>query len=138
MNDRTALVSEMLEGYASANADMISLVDGMVVRATPKPHGLVGLVVGNGSGHEPALIGWVGFGLLDVNVPGPVFASPGPAQILAGIREADRGAGVLLLVSSHAGDIMNASLALREAEAVGVEVALGALDVGHEVVIIAD
>jgi phosphoenolpyruvate---glycerone phosphotransferase subunit DhaK len=121
-NDRTALVAEMLEGYVAANGDVIALSDGMVVRARRKGDGLVGLVVANGSGHEPAMIGWVGQGLLDVNVPGPVFSSPGPARILAGLREADRGAGVLLLVSSHAGDIMNASLAMADAEGLGLSV----------------
>lgn len=114
------LVAEMLEGYVLAHQDVIALHDGMVVRARPKPAGRVGLVIGNGSGHEPAMIGWVGHGLLDVNVPGAVFSSPGPSRILDGIRAADRGAGVLLLVSSHAGDIMNASLAIADAEAEGL------------------
>jgi phosphoenolpyruvate---glycerone phosphotransferase subunit DhaK len=123
-NDRTAVVAEMLEGYAAANADVIALSDGMVIRAKRKAEGLVGLVVANGSGHEPAMIGWVGQGLLDVNVPGPVFSSPGPGRILAGLREADRGAGVLLLVSSHAGDIMNASVAMADAEGLGLNVAM--------------
>jgi dihydroxyacetone kinase len=127
INGRDDLVGEMLEGYAWANSEVISLTDGLVVRARPKADGLVGLVVGNGSGHEPALIGWVGPGLLDVNVPGPVFSSPGPARILAGIRAADRGAGVLLLVSSHPGDIMNASLAMAEAEDLGLKVAIEVL-----------
>lgn len=113
-------VEEMLEGYAAAHSDIISLSDGLVVRAVPKPQGHVGLVIGNGSGHEPAMIGWVGEGLFDVNVPGPVFSSPGPAGILAGIKAADRGGGVLLLVSSHAGDIMNATLAIAEAEDEGI------------------
>lgn len=122
INRPEALVQEMLEGYTLANADVVALSDGLVVRARPKPPGLVGLVVANGSGHEPAMIGWVGLGLLDVNVPGPVFSSPGPARIVAGIREADRGAGVLLLVSSHAGDIMNASAAISEAEDLGLKV----------------
>lgn len=122
VNDPGALVSEMLEGYASANADVIALVDGLVVRAKPKQPGRVGLVVGNGSGHEPAMVGWVGSGLLDVNVPGAIFSSPGPARILAGLRAADRGAGVLLLVSSHAGDIMNATLAVRDAGQAGLSV----------------
>jgi len=112
----------MLEGYVAAHDSVIALSDGMVVRARPKPAGHVGLVVANGSGHEPALIGWVGPGLLDVNVPGPIFASPGPARIVAGLRLADRGAGVLLLVSSHAGDIMNASMSLTKAEAEGLRV----------------
>jgi phosphoenolpyruvate---glycerone phosphotransferase subunit DhaK len=123
-NDRTNLVSEMLQGYTAANADVIALSDGLVIRTRRKPHGLVGLVVANGSGHEPAMIGWVGHGLLDVNVPGPVFSSPGPARILAGLNEADRGAGILLLVSSHAGDIMNASLAVSEAEQQGLNVTM--------------
>jgi phosphoenolpyruvate---glycerone phosphotransferase subunit DhaK len=118
------LVREMLEGYVQANAEVIALSDGLVVRARPKSHGLVGLVVGNGSGHEPALVGWVGRGLLDVNVPGPVFSSPGSGRILAGIRAADRGAGVLLLVSSHPGDVMNASLAVADAEALGLNVTM--------------
>lgn len=122
-NDRADVVAEMLEGYCAAHADVIALSDGLVIRARRKPDGHVGIVVANGSGHEPAMIGWVGFGLLDVNVPGPIFTSPGPARILAGIRAADRGAGVLLLVSSHAGDIMNASIAMSEAEREGLGVA---------------
>ena len=115
-------VREMLEGYAAAHSDIIRLSDqGLVVRAVPKPAGHVGVVIGNGSGHEPAMIGWVGEGLFDVNVPGPIFSSPGPGGILRGIKAADRGGGVLLLVSSHAGDIMNASLAIDDAEDEGIE-----------------
>lgn len=114
-------VQEMLEGYAAAHADLIQLVDGLIVRANPKPAGRVGVVIGNGSGHEPAMIGWVGEGLFDVNVPGPVFSSPGPVPIVAGIKAADRGAGVIVLVSSHAGDIMNASLAIEEAADAGID-----------------
>ena len=126
-NDRKNIVEEMLEGYIAAHSNLIALSNGLVVRASRKPEGRVGLVVANGTGHEPAMIGWVGPGLLDVNVPGPIFSSPGPAQIVAGIKEADRGAGVLLLVSSHAGDIMNATLALEEAESAGLQVAMAIL-----------
>lgn len=121
LNDPAHAVAEMLEGYAAAHSDIIRLSGGMVVRATAKPPGHVGVVIGNGSGHEPAMIGWVGEGLLDVNVPGPIFSSPGPGGILEGIRAADRGGGVLLLVSSHAGDIMNATLAIDEAEDEGID-----------------
>jgi dihydroxyacetone kinase len=66
------------------------------------------------------MVGWVGHGLLDVNVPGPVFSAPGPGPIVAGIKAADRGAGVLLLVSSHAGDIMNGILAISDASSAGL------------------
>jgi len=68
--------TEMVEGYVAAYPDIICLDDdGLVVRATPKPAGKVGLVIGNGTGHEPAMIGWVGHGLFDVNVAGPLFTS---------------------------------------------------------------
>lgn len=123
INDPARVVSDMLEGYVAAHRDVIRLdADGNVVRAIPKERGKVGLVIGNGSGHEPAMIGWVGPGLFDVNVPGPVFAAPGPARIATGIRSADRGAGVLLCVSHHAGDLMNARLALEMAHGEGIDV----------------
>ena len=80
INDRKDLLMEMLEGYSAAYADVIRLTDqGLIVRAEPKPQGRVGLVIGNGTGHEPAMIGWVGEGLFDVNVPGQIFTAPGPA-----------------------------------------------------------
>jgi dihydroxyacetone kinase-like protein len=116
INDPADAVAEMVEGYAAAHQHLIRLDEhGNVVRTHPKEHGKVGLVIGNGSGHEPAMIGWVGPGLFDVNVPGPIFTAPGPAALVRGIEAADRGAGVLLCVSQHAGDVMNARLALEEA-----------------------
>ena len=50
LNNPADAVEEMLEGYAAAHSDVIRLSDGMVVRATPKPEGQVGVVIGNGSG----------------------------------------------------------------------------------------
>lgn len=116
------IVPEMLEGFAAAYADLVRLTaDGLIVRRTPKAPGKVGLIIGNGSGHEPAMIGWVGPGLFDVNVPGDIFTAPGPDKILRGIKAADRGAGVLVCVSHHAGDLLNAELALEQAQAEGIE-----------------
>jgi dihydroxyacetone kinase-like protein len=110
------MVGEMLQGYVAANRHLIALDEqGDVVRSTPKESGKVALVIGNGSGHEPAMVGWVGRGLFDVNVPGPIFASPGPARLTRAIVGADRGAGVLVCVSNHAGDRMNAEIALEAA-----------------------
>ncbi len=116
------ILSDMLNGFAQAYADIVRLTDnGLIVRRKPKPQGKVGLVIGNGSGHEPAMIGLVGEGLFDVNIPGEIFTAPGPERIVEGIREADRGAGVLVCVSHHAGDLMNAELALELCEAEGIE-----------------
>ncbi len=116
------ILSEMLAGFAAAYGDIVRLTDeGLIVRAEPKAQGKVGLVIGNGSGHEPAMIGLVGSGLFDVNVAGEIFTAPGPERILAGIKAADRGAGVLVCVSHHAGDLLNAELALELCEAEGID-----------------
>jgi dihydroxyacetone kinase-like protein len=115
------ILPEMLEGLALAYPQFVQVTeDGLVVRARPKDSGKVGLVIGNGSGHEPAMIGFVGEGLFDVNVAGEIFTAPGPERIVAGIRAADRGAGVLLCVSHHAGDRMNAEIALELCELEGI------------------
>jgi dihydroxyacetone kinase-like protein len=122
INEPNAIMQEMLEGFSSAYGDIVRLTDeGLIVRRQPKAAGRVGLVIGNGSGHEPAMIGWVGSGLFDANVPGPIFTAPGPARLLQGIRAADRGAGVLVCVSHHAGDLLVAEMALEEAEYEGIE-----------------
>lgn len=108
------VVSDMLAGFGAAYSDTVRLTDdGLVLRAAPKAPGKVALVIGCGSGHEPAMIGWVGPGLFDVNIAGEIFTAPGPERIVQGIKAADRGAGVLVCVSHHAGDLLNAELALE-------------------------
>ena len=114
INQPENIVSEMLDGFCAAYGDIVRLTDeGLLVRATPKAPGKVALVIGCGSGHEPAMIGWVGRGLFDVNIAGEIFTAPGPDRIVQGIKAADRGAGVLVCVSHHAGDLLNAELALE-------------------------
>ena len=122
INQPENLVNEMLEGFCAAYSDIVRLDGGRIVlRARPKAPGKVALVIGCGSGHEPAMTGWVGEGLFDVNIAGEIFAAPGPDQMLAGIRAADCGGGVLVCVSHHAGDRLNAELALELCEAEGVQ-----------------
>ncbi len=121
INQPEDIQREMLEGLAAAYGDVVRLTDdGLIVRRKAKAVGKVGLVIGNGTGHEPAMIGLIGPGWLDVNVPGGIFAAPGPERIVDGIRAADRGAGVLLLVSHHEGDRINAEIALELCAAQGI------------------
>ncbi len=122
INNSSNLVPEMLEGFASAYPNIVRLTDkGLIVRRHPKAKDKVALVIGNGSGHEPAMIGWVGPGLFDVNIPGDIFTAPGPNRIVEGIKAVHSEAGVLLCVSHHAGDLMNAEVALEDAEAEGLD-----------------
>ncbi|MEM7029953.1 MAG: dihydroxyacetone kinase subunit DhaK [Chloroflexota bacterium] len=122
INDPQNLLPEMLEGFATAYHDIVELTDnGLIVRQTPKPNDKVAIVIGNGTGHEPAMIGWVGSGLFDLNIPGDIFTAPGPGRIVEGIKAVHREAGVLVCVSHHAGDLMNAEAALEDAEDEGLE-----------------
>ncbi len=122
INQPEAIVDEMLQGFCTAYSHIVKLQgERLVLRAQPKDAGKVALVIGCGSGHEPAMVGWVGRGLFDVNIAGEIFTAPGPQRIVAGIRAADRGGGVLVCVSHHEGDRLNAELALELCEAEGIE-----------------
>jgi len=123
LNDPDNLVAELLEGYTLAYEDKIRLTDsGLVVRAAPKADGKVGLVTLGGSGHEPALSGFVGEGMLDVSVPGEIFAAPGAPACLEALKLADRGAGVVFIVLNHSGDVLAANMTMQMVQKEGLNV----------------
>lgn len=123
INSPDHLVPELLEGFALANRGKVALVgDRLVVRATPKGENNVALVTLGGSGHEPALSGFVGEGMLDISVPGEIFAAPGPPRVIEALRLANRDAGVLFVVLNHAGDVMSANICMEMAEREGLKV----------------
>jgi dihydroxyacetone kinase-like protein len=123
INDPDNLVAELLEGFAGAYSNKVRLTgDRLVERSTAKADGKVGIVTLGGSGHEPGLSGFVGEGLLDVSVPGEIFAAPGPNRCLDALKLADRGAGVVFVVLNHEGDVMSARLANQLAEKEGLRV----------------
>src|SRR5436309_14749083 len=107
INKPENVVKELLEGYTLAYPDKVHLAgNNLVVRAVPKAIGRVGIVTLGGSGHEPGLSGFVGEGMLDISVPGEIFAATGAPRCLEAIRMAERGAGVLFVDLNHAGDVM--------------------------------
>ena len=123
INDPDTLVNELLEGFALANSSKVQLAsENLVVRAKPKSQDKVALVTLGGSGHEPALSGYVGEGMLDVSVPGEIFAAPGPPRVIEAIRAVRRDAGVLFVVLNHAGDVMSANVVMQMAESEGLNV----------------
>lgn len=123
LNQPENIVHELLEGYAAAYPQKVRLAqDYLVVRAIPKAMGKVGVVTLGGSGHEPGLSGFVGTGMLDVSVPGEIFAAPGAPRCLQALKLADRGAGVLFVVLNHAGDVLSANLTLEMARKQGLNV----------------
>lgn len=116
INDPNAVVSECLRGIELAHPELKYTPELEVISRKEKRPGKVGIVSGGGSGHEPAHAGYVGVGMLDAAVAGNMFSSPSPDRIIEGIKEADGGAGVLLVIKNYSGDIMNFEMAADMAE----------------------
>lgn len=117
------VVREALAGVAAAHADLrVDLENVFVARSDAPVSGKVGLVSGGGSGHEPLHGGFVGRGMLDAAVPGEVFTSPVPDQILAATKAVDGGAGVVHIVKNYTGDVMNFQMAAELAADDGIAV----------------
>jgi phosphoenolpyruvate---glycerone phosphotransferase subunit DhaK len=113
MNAVESILTESLEGFATAHADLVKLSrDPTFVARTGAPvRQKVALISGGGSGHEPLHAGFVGYGMLDAACPGQVFTSPTPDQILAAAEAVDGGAGVLFIVKNYTGYVMNFEMA---------------------------
>src|SRR5512137_1961945 len=121
INDPRNLTRELLEGFAIAHGDVVTVQSEKIVgRARLKPANKVALVTLGGAGHEPALSGFVGEGMLDYSVVGDIFAAPGPPKVIEALRLANRPAGTLFVVLNHAGDVMSANLASEMANKEGI------------------
>ncbi|TBN39084.1 dihydroxyacetone kinase family protein [Paracoccus subflavus] len=110
-----------LQGFCAANADRVRAVPHGAVRAAPGARGKVALLVGGGSGHYPAFLGYVGTGFADAAVAGDVFASPSAAWIHGVARAANRGGGVILGFGNYAGDVLNFGSAAERLRAEGID-----------------
>ncbi|MHD0063638.1 dihydroxyacetone kinase subunit DhaK [Corynebacterium diphtheriae] len=122
INDPHDVVAETIAGFVAAHKDVVTSSGQFVERAEPKAQGKVGIISGGGSGHEPLHAGFVGYGMLDAAVPGPVFTSPKPDPIVAATKAADHGAGVLYIVKNYTGDVLNFDTAAELAEFDDIEV----------------
>jgi len=124
-NGTGRMVDDMIEGLVAAFPGLVARgAHPRVVRRARRGDGArkTALVIGNGSGHEPIAIGFVGEGMLDANVAGDVFTAPPAEMILEGLREVTGPAGAILLISRHEGDVI-----------AGREAALMAADEGLDV-----
>ena len=124
INDPFAVVDEMLDGFILAHGGLVRRTAGKrgVVRADAPRAGKVGVLIGGGSGHKPAFIGYVGQGGVDGAAVGNVFASPPPGPILEVTQAIDGGRGVLYSYGNYAGDVMNFDMAAEMAMEEGIEV----------------
>ena len=124
INDKDKIISQMLNGLQKANEDKVKINEELkiVYRKDLPIKGKVGLISGGGSGHEPAHAGYVGDGMLDCAICGEIFTSPTPDQVLEGIKLADSGQGVFMVIKNYTGDVMNFEMAKDMAEMEGINV----------------
>jgi len=123
INKVDTILTESLDGFCAAHADIVALGAGhkFVKRARPKP-GKVALISGGGSGHEPLHAGFVGHGMLDAACPGQVFTSPTPDQMVDAAEAVAGGGGVLFIVKNYEGDVMNFDMAAELLTELEIEV----------------
>lgn len=117
LNRPEDVVEEMIRGFVATHEDIVHRVDdSRVVARNYEGKGKVGLISGGGSGHEPSHAGFVGKGMLSAAVCGDVFTSPTVDQVYEGIKAADKGAGVFLVIKNYTGDVINFTMAKEMAE----------------------
>lgn len=124
INDPADVVAESLRGLAVAHADILRVRGNpaLVVRAAAPAPRKVAVISGGGSGHEPLHGGFVGRGMLDAAVPGPVFTSPTPDAVQAALAATTGPAGALLIVKNYTGDVLNFETAAELAAAEDLDV----------------
>ncbi|RJX73669.1 dihydroxyacetone kinase subunit DhaK [Vibrio sinensis] len=123
INNAENITTELLQGYAMTFPHKVKVIsDKIVARVTPKDPNKVAIVTLGGAGHEPALSGYVGEGMLDYSVVGDIFAAPGAPKVFEALKMANCPAGVLLVVLNHEGDVMAANMAMEMAKREGINV----------------
>lgn len=124
INDPSMVVDEMLQGFVAAHPDLVATTENeRVLKYVKAPvKGKVGVVTGGGSGHKPAFIGYIGKHMTDAVAVGELFSSPPAQMFYDAIREADGGEGVAILYGNYAGDNMNVTMAMEQAEEDGIKV----------------
>jgi len=123
INSRENISKELHEGFAAANRDLVILKPGnIVINKNLETADRVTIVTLGGAGHEPALSGFVGDGMVDVSIVGDIFAAPGPNACIEGLKLADKGKGILFIVLNHAGDMLTGDLVMEQVSKSGMNV----------------
>jgi phosphoenolpyruvate---glycerone phosphotransferase subunit DhaK len=123
INDPFDFVEESLDGFVLAHEHLVKRVGRRAVARVDAPiPGKVGVVIGGGSGHLPAFMGYVGPGGADAAPIGNIFASPPAKPVLEATLAANGGAGVVYSYGNYAGDVMNFDRAAKRAMDMGIPV----------------
>lgn len=123
INNPKDVTDELLEGFAFANSEIVNLQQKRLTVSNALARADRVTIVGmGGSGHEPAPIGFVGEGMLDVAVSGDIFVAPDENIVIRALELADKKKGVILVVFNHDGDRITGERATKECLARGIDV----------------
>ncbi|GAA3692203.1 dihydroxyacetone kinase family protein [Arthrobacter ginkgonis] len=125
INSAEDVIEDYIDGLVAAGHGLARLPREPIVLRAPrfrKEPDKVAVISGGGSGHEPAHAGYVGPGMLDGAVLGPVFTSPSADDVYSAIKAVATDAGVLLIVKNYTGDRLNFGIAMEMARAEGLDV----------------
>ena len=106
INNNIKIVDDMLSGYVKSHSDRVKFSEinkRIICRKNKKQFSKVPILIGNGSGHEPIAVGWVGEGMLDANIVGDIFSAPSGDLIFEGIKIFKDYSSILLLIVSWLG-----------------------------------
>ncbi len=113
INSPETVTDELLIGLGLAFSDVLFVDGHMVISKDLEKADRVTIVTYGGSGHEPAQKGYVGKGMLDIQVDGDIFAAPSGKLVFEALQRADKGHGVLLLTLNYAGDQLAGKQAMK-------------------------
>ncbi|CAF3655765.1 unnamed protein product [Rotaria sordida] len=121
INELNSCVDDSLIGYVRTY-DHLELAGRAVITRSPIPS--VAVISGNGAGHEPAMVGFVGRGLLSACISGSIFASPPSADIFRLIVETKRRGAkqILLIILNYTGDRLNFGLAMERSRELAIDI----------------
>ncbi|CAF1088245.1 unnamed protein product [Adineta ricciae] len=126
LNDAERLMSpeysdDSLVGYVRMHSHL-ELAGRAVITRSPIPS--VAVISGNGSGHEPAMVGYVGRGMLAASISGSIFASPPSSDIFRLIVDLKRRGAkqILLIILNYTGDRLNFGLAMERARELSIDI----------------
>ncbi|ORY76095.1 Dak1 domain-domain-containing protein [Protomyces lactucae-debilis] len=117
IDDSSSLILTSLRGLCRSNPHLTLDTTHRVCFIKPSTK-RVHLVSGGGSGHEPAMAGYVGTNMLDCAVAGDVFASPSASAVTAGVVAMGDNP-VLIIVFSYTGDRLHFGMAVEKLNRLG-------------------
>jgi dihydroxyacetone kinase len=121
VNEVNSCVDDSLVGYVRTYSHLELAGRSVISRAPITP---VAVISGCGSGHEPAMVGFVGRGLLNACIQGSIFASPPSSDIFRLIVEMKRRGAkqILMIINNYTGDRLNFGLAMERARELSIDI----------------